>query len=241
MHTVIIGMSILTISSALSPRATLDKSQASAPVDDEDADDAALSGTELVMSKFSFMPMNRMYCYPSGGTVSRTVVVAEINLPPGVGPKMWEVRVSDGGAVLELDCEWPDYMLNPTKFNGKWLSGTGDGSMGPNDSSLTHSMKNAQDIVKEYGERAVKSTARLILPVSVEESVESIETIPLGFLDPNDAPVKANGCALKVRMLAQEEIPITLYNTRGSAGFDAVKPPAATIAATAPGSALSGL
>ena len=193
------------------------------------------------MSKFSFMPINRIYSYPSGGAVSRTIVVVEINLPAGVGPKMWEVRVTDGGAVLELDCEWPDYMLNPMKFNGKWLEGTGDGSMGRNDSRLTHSMKQAQDIVREYGDRVVKSTARFILPFVVEEAVESIATVPLGFLDSTNATVKANGCALKVRMLAVEDIPIALYTKSGPVGFNVVKPPTESVATAAPGSALEGL
>ena len=33
------------------------------------------SGAELLLSKFSFMPLRRMYMYPSGGDVSRTAIV----------------------------------------------------------------------------------------------------------------------------------------------------------------------
>ena len=36
--------------------------------EDEDSGDAfQQSGTELLMPKFSFMPLHRMYSYPSGG------------------------------------------------------------------------------------------------------------------------------------------------------------------------------
>ena len=69
------------------------------------------------MSKFSFVALHRMYMYPSGGDVSRTVIVLEINLPSGVGPETYEVKVTEGGSFVRLECRWPDYLLNPKKFN----------------------------------------------------------------------------------------------------------------------------
>ena len=219
----------------------MEKNQAVVDDDDDDDSGPTVSGTELVFPKFSFMPMYRMYDYPSGGDVARKVIVLEINLPSGVGPNMYEVRVKDGGTIVELECKWPEYMLNPKKFNGKWLSGTGDGSVGPNDARLTHSVRHAQDTVREFGHKSVKSIARFFLSQCVEEKVESISVVPLGFLDDNDVPVKANGLAVQIRLLACEEIPISLYSTNEPSSFEAVKQPPTTMATNAPGSGLSGL
>ena len=166
--------------------------------DEDNGDIFEQSGAELLMSKFSFMPLHRMYMYPSGGDVSRTVIVLEINLPSGVGPEMYEVKVTEGGGSVRLECRWPDYLLNPKKFNGKWLGETGDSTLGFNDARLTHSLRHAQNTVREYGDRFVKSTAIFILPQPVEEKVESMSVVPLGFLDESEVAVKANGLALQV-------------------------------------------
>ncbi len=93
-------------------------------VDYDDDDEFTFRRAELLMSKFSFMSVNRINLYLLGGAVSRTFVAID------VGPKMWEARVTDGGAVLKLDCEWPYYVLKSMEFNGKWLEGTADGCMG---------------------------------------------------------------------------------------------------------------
>ena len=180
------------------------------------------------MPKFSFMPLYRIYSYPSSGRVSRTVVVVEINLPSGVRPGMYEVTVTDSGAVLQLECEHPAYLLDPIVFNGKWLPVTGDSSLDLNHSRITHSTKNAQDTIREYGSKRVKLTARIILPESVEDNVESIHTSCLGFVDPSEVSVKANGLALQVRLLAEEEIPFSLFDEPSKSTFEEVKPAAAT-------------
>ncbi len=165
---------------------------------------------ELVMSNFSFMPLHRVYSYPSGGQVSRTVIVVEINLPSGVGPEMFDMSVVDGGSVLEVEVEWPSYLLDRLKFNGKWLEGTGNETLGVTDSRIASATRHAQDNIREYGKREVRSSARIVLPRKVEEKVEGMKVNQLGFIDPKNVPVKSNGLALLVRLLVHAEMPIHL-------------------------------
>ena len=151
------------------------------------------------------------------------------------------MKVNEGGGAVRLECRWPQYLLNPKKFNGKWLSDTGDGTLGLNDARLTHSLRHAQNTVREYGDRFVKSTAIFVLPQPVEEKVESMSVVPLGFLDESEVAVKANGLALQVRLLVSEEFPLSLYETDKRAQFAVVKNNTGTVATAAPGSGLQGL
>ena len=215
--------------------------KSSAVEEADNADAFEESGLELLMPKFSFMPLHRIYSYPSGGEVSRTIIVLEINLPSGVGPGMYEVKVNEGGGAVRLECRWPEYLLNPKKFNGKWMKGTGDGTIGSNDARLTHSLRHAQNTVREYGDRSVKSSAVFVLPQIVEEKVESMSVVPLGFLDENDVTVKANGLALQIRLIVIEEFPLIIYDAPKPPQFELVKNDTGTIATVAPGSGLDGL
>ena len=63
----------------------------------------------------------------------------------------------------------------------------------------------------------------------------------LGFVDLNDVCVKANGLALQIRLLAKEDMPISLYSTGGVPAFDSVKEPVQSLATKAPGSGLAAL
>ncbi len=200
-------------------------------------------GQELVMPKFSFVPLHRVYSYPSGGQVSRTVIVVEINLPSGVGPKMFDVSVVDGGSVLEVEVEveWPSYLLDLLKFNGKWLEGTGDGTLGVTDSRIASATRHAQDIIREYGKREVRSSVRIVLPRKVEEKVENMKVNQLGFIDPKNVLVKSNELPLLLRLLVHEEMPITLLNVPEDSGFAVVKTPSEPLVTQAPGSGIESL
>ena len=117
---------------------------------------------------------------------------------------------------------------------------TGDSTLGLNDTRLTHSLRHAQNIVREYGDLFVKSTAIFILPQPVEEKVQSMSVLPLGFLDESEVAVKANGFVLQVRLPASEELPMILYEADKPAHFAVVKNNTGSIATTAPGSGLQG-
>lgn len=103
------------------------------------------------------------------------------------------------------------------------------GSLGPNDSRLTHSMKHAQETIREFGSQMVKSSARIILPRHVEEKLESMAVTPLGFVDAKYVTVKANGLAIQVRIFAVEDISINLFSSQISTSFESVKPPTKTV------------
>lgn len=77
--------------------------------------------------------------------------------------------------------------------------GTGDGTLGLNDSRLTSSMRDAQHTIFEYVTRSVRSTTRMLPFQEVDDKVESVSVHPLGFLDAADL-------ASQIRLLAAEEI-----------------------------------
>ena len=189
--------------------------------------DCETNAAERAMPKFSCMPLYRTYSHPSSGRISNTVVVVEIRPPSGIEPGMYDVTVADSGAVLQLECENPANLLDPIVFDGKWLPVTGDSSLDLNHSRITHSRKNAQDAIREYGSRRIKSTVHIILPESVKDDVESIHTSCLGFDDPSEMSVKANGLALQVRLLAEEEIPFSLFDEPSKSTFEEVNHSAA--------------
>ena len=169
-------------------------------------------------------------------------MVAEINLPSGVRPKMCELSVSEGGDVLELTCEWPSYLSNPREFSGKWLPNTGDGSLRPGESRIVAAQQKVQENIREYGARVVKSTARIVLPREVSDDMNNVKVYHLGFEDQlaKEGEHKANGCALQVCMLAVEDFPSDLFADSTSIQFERVKRP--TVSATvATGAGLDAL
>ena len=70
---------------------------------------------------FKFVPLHRTYCFDLGGYPARTSVMVEINLPSGVKSDYFTVEVVDGSTVLLLTVKWPEYLLDPIKFNSSWL------------------------------------------------------------------------------------------------------------------------
>ena len=194
------------------------------------------------MPKFNFMPLHRLYEFYSGGALSRTVVVAEVNLPSGVGPGMFDVDVVDVGNVLQVTVEWPAYLLQPLVFNAQWLDGTGDGTLHRTSSRIASSQKSSQDLQREFGEPAVKSIARIPLLRQVEQNIVSWKYAKLGFLDKSPAAVKANGLAIQVLMLAVEDFATAVLPSSAVSDFAAVVTPTETPnSEDVEGSALTGV
>lgn len=187
----------------------------------DDDDEATGLGTELVTSRFTFVPIHRVYFYCSGGFRTRTVVIVEINLPSGVMEGMFNVEVAQGGNVLQLTVSWPTYMLDPKKFNASWLS---ESALLLQSSRLTASQKSIQDIQRSFGNANVKSTARIILPHRVDEDISNLSVGKLGFLDSSQSQVKANGLALQVKLLAVEEFSMKIHAQSEQSGFTIVQP-----------------
>ena len=228
------------IHAEVTPRASVDDSMLTRRAREASKSSKRNSGVELVIPKFTFVPFNRTYTYATGTVPSRTIVVAEVNLPAGVRPEMCELSIGAGGEVLELVCEWPSYMLNPREFNGKWLEGTGDGTLRATESRITSAQQACQETIREFGSRKVKSTARIILPCSVTEDMDKVQTYRLGFEDvvAKEGELRSNGCALQVHMLAIEEFPPDLFAVNTEVQFEKVKRPT-TIATRAPGTGLT--
>ncbi len=159
-------------------------------------------GCELITSQFHFVPLHRIYQYNSGGLPARTIVVAEVNLPSGVGPGMYWMKVVESGTVLEITVEWPEYLLNPLIFNATEIS---DSPLLLQSSHIAASQKSAQDIMRDYGNAHVKSKAKLILPCKVEEGIEFLKEYALGFEDNSEVAVKAKWFGYKGEISSVEE------------------------------------
>ena len=224
------------------PRASVDDSPILKRVREANKSSHRDSGIEFLLPKFTFVPFSRTYTYATGTVPSRTIVVAEVNLPTGVRPEMCDLSIVAGGEVLQLICEWPSYMLNPKEFNAKWLHGTGDGSLRATESRITSAQQACQETIRAYGSRKVKSTAKIILPRSVTEDMDKVKTHRLGFEDEvaKEGELKSNGCALQIHMLAVEEFPPDLFATSSATQFEKVKRPA-EIVSRAPGAGLNDM
>lgn len=188
------------------------------PLDDEKKEDDLLQPV-LSESKFSFIPIHRLYTFESGGVPTRTYVMAEINLPSGVKPENCWVEVVDGGMVLQLTVEWPEYMSNPVTFNASWLK---QSDLLLQSSRITSSWKNVQDLRRQFGEVTLKSTARITIPRKVYEDISNLEIAKLGFVDSSTGDFKANGLALQVHLLAVEDFSMKILPEVATSHFTIV-------------------
>ena len=71
---------------------------------------------------------------------------------------------------------------------------------------MLQSLLPPQNLMRVYGNTVVKYKARLLLPVAVRQEIGSMKTNELGFKDPKDVSVKANGLALQVQVTALDHL-----------------------------------
>ena len=147
--------------------------------------------------------------------------------------------VAEGGRALEISLIWMSYMTNPREFNAKWMPGTDDGTLRPSDSRLTSSQQGAQSIIRSYGDRQVRSNARIVLPILVLENMGKERILSLGFEDrtAKEGELKSNGFAIQIHILAKEALSVDLFEKSTDAQFEKVNRPQ-KIATIAPGAQL---
>ncbi len=83
----------------------------------------------------------------AAGSPTRTILTLEIYLPSGIRPDMYTMNVVVDGTVVELDVEWPSYMLGPQIMNAKWVAPTRDGSLRLSDAKMTESQSSVQKTI----------------------------------------------------------------------------------------------
>ena len=187
--------------------------------------DVAMEESKTMVPRFTFTPIHRMYSYTDGGSPTRTVLTLEVNLPSGIRPDMYEMSVVDDGMTVELEVEWPMYMLEPNIMNAKWVAPTGDGTLRVTDAKMTQSQHSSQNIIREYGSRRVSSTAKISLPFKFESRTGSVKVHSLGFLDPTNVPVKANGLGLQIELQKEEDLSHNLFGSENTSQFDVIEIP----------------
>ena len=189
------------------------------PIDDDDQV-KNVNHLNKCESQFTFLPLYRVYSFDSGSTPTRTYIMVEVNLPSGVkSDKIW-VEVVNNGMELRVTVGWPEYMLDPVKFNGAWLAKS---ELLLQSSRITSSFKSVQDIRREFGDAAVNSIAHIPLPRKVDDDISSLQISKLGFFDNSSSSLKANGMALQVQLLASEEFSMKLLPSVKSPGFTVVQ------------------
>lgn len=118
-----------------------------------------------------FCPLYLVSEWAEPGTTNKRLTVA-INLPSGVGPGHFSVRVAEGGRHLELTVEWPEPMVNLENLHKKWLNSTSDDRI----EKYHPKYIGFEAALKRFRARdsdIIESTAQIALPFTVQTHVDA--------------------------------------------------------------------